>query len=411
MWNNIVFLRLVLYFKKTLQKVSPTINSSKITLLFSIFRWKKLVFVLASVFIFSNGYSQEENSLDNTLEWEAVKFSKGYNVQIRNKGKKLIIDEKVSENKYTIKLAEGFYEHRIGVYNKFGKVSAYSEWESFQIKKVTDPEVTTKQLEILNDGNQKEISIKGNYFTPDTLVVLRMNEDKLRIDNIKIINEREIELQISPDKNFIGNFDLILINPRNKKVVIKDFLNLNKPVEMSRVEETKSERIAGIDTEKPANYKIKNALRSAVLPGWGQFHEGNKLKGIVFTTIFFGGAIYLGSKYNDYKKSKEAYESETNQGLLLGSYTGQGAGALVLYNYTSSTANYSNTLDKANHISQVGIGLQIFYLYNIIDNFLVSDKDLSPKPGLSFFSDHKLQVYAPGLPLNNQIDVGLKFNF
>ena len=57
----------------------------------------------------------ESNNLENILEWEEVKFSKGYQVQIRNSNKKVLIDEKVNENKYKIKLPEGVYEERLGV--------------------------------------------------------------------------------------------------------------------------------------------------------------------------------------------------------------------------------------------------------------------------------------------------------
>ena len=40
---------------------------------------------------------------------------------------KIILDEKVTETKYPLELEAGKYEHRVGLYNKFGKVYGFSQ--------------------------------------------------------------------------------------------------------------------------------------------------------------------------------------------------------------------------------------------------------------------------------------------
>ena len=81
------------------------------------------------------------------------------------------------ENKYYIKLPEGKYEERVGVYNKFGKISGYTEWQNIVINKVYNPQIDNNKFSIQNDTNIHKIIIKGNYFTSDTKVILKSEKE------------------------------------------------------------------------------------------------------------------------------------------------------------------------------------------------------------------------------------------
>ncbi len=366
-------------------------------------------------------YSEEEtNNLENTLEWEDVKFSKGYQVQIRNASKKILVDEKLNDNKYKIKLPEGTYEQRIGVYNKFGKISGFSEWDKITVSKVYIPEVKTEKMELVVSPETQNIIIKGNNFSTDIKVFLKTKNDNNIIKSIAVTDEKEISITLSINQNSVGKYDLILINPRNKKVRITNFLSLSEKIEEVVINNQRAidETIPVIDPspikEKVSisSFNINGGWRSILIPGWGQYYKEEKVKSVVYFTTFFTGLAYFNTLYSDYNTSKSNFESSSNLGLLLGSYQGSGAGTLVLYNYLQNEANYNDSLSKANRASQMAIGLQLIYLVNVLDAlFLNSPPKEESSSGLKIITDYKVQSLGPGLPLNSQYDLGIKWNF
>ena len=79
-------------------------------------------------------FSQESEDIENPfLIWQPVENIKFYQLQVRDNEQEIILDEKVTETKYPLELEAGKYEHRVGLYNKFGKVYGFSEWIPFVI--------------------------------------------------------------------------------------------------------------------------------------------------------------------------------------------------------------------------------------------------------------------------------------
>jgi hypothetical protein len=359
----------------------------------------------------------ESNNLENILEWEEVKFSKGYQVQIRNSNKKVLIDEKVNENKYKIKLPEGVYEERLGVYNKFGKISAFSEWEKIVVSKVFIPEVKIDNIELSSNPENHSLTIKGNNFSSDIKLFLKSKHDHNILKSFVVNNEKEIIINISINHNSIGKYDLVLVNPRNKKTHIPEFLSI-----IEKKEEIISSNQRAIEDETPIINSDKNNFisssmrfnagwRSALIPGWGQYYKEEKVKSIIYFTTFFSGLLYFNTLNQDYNQAKSKFENSSNLGLLIGTYQGSGAGGLVLYNYLQNESNYNDSVIKASKASQVAIGVELIYLVNLLDAIFFNSAPKQESTGFKIITDYKIQSFGPGLPLNSQYDLGIKWNF
>jgi hypothetical protein len=372
----------------------------------------KFIVILFLYFTLAIIADDEFNNLENTLEWEEVKFSKGYQVQIRNSNKKVIIDEKIFENKYKIKLPEGVYEERLGVYNKFGKISGYSEWQKIVINKVYNPQIDSNKISIQNDINIHKIVIKGNYFTSDTKVILKSEKENIKINEQIFKSEKEIEITINVENVSSGIFDLIIINPRNKKGSSLEYLSIvDKNINLVQSNE-RSIDTSKISTFIPEKKAIYYGVRSAFLPGFGQFHKNQKVKSGLYAITFLGSLYYLENLVSAYSENKKQYENSSNLGIILGLQTQNFSNGLIFYNLNQSNQYLSQAESKGVQATQVLSVVSLIYLVNVFDAiYSKSNDELSIKPGFQFYSDYKLQSISPFTPLNSQIDVGLKWNF
>lgn len=356
--------------------------------------------------------NEEDNNIESTLEWESVKSAKGYHVQIRNSNKKLLVDEKIIENKYFINLPEGKYEERVGVYNKFGKISGYSEWQKIVINKVYNPQIDSNKISIHNDTNIHKIIIKGNYFTSDTKVLLKSDKENIKISEQIFKSEKEIEITINLENISSGIFDLIIINPRNKKGSSSEYLSIvDKNINLVKSNERSIDK-SKISTLIPEKKAIYYGVRSAFLPGLGQFHKNQKVKSGLYAITFIGSLYYLENLVSAYSENKKQYENSSNLGIILGLQTQNFSNGLIFYNFNQTNQYLSQAESKGVQATQVLSVVSLIYLVNVFDAiYSKSNDELSIKPGFQFYSDYKLQTISPYTPLNSQIDVGLKWNF
>jgi hypothetical protein len=370
-----------------------------------------LLLVLFNISILSTE-NEEDNNIESTLEWESVKSAKGYHVQIRNSNKKLIVDEKINENKFFINLPEGKYEERVGVYNKFGKISGYSEWQKIVINKVYNPQIDSNKITIQNDTNIHKIIIKGNYFTSDTKVLLKSDKENIKITEQIFKSEKEIEITINLENISSGIFDLIIINPRNKKGSSLEYLSIvDKNINLVKSNERSIDK-SKISTLIPEKKAIYYGVRSAFLPGFGQFHKNQKVKSGLYAITFLGSLYYLENLVSAYSENKKQYENSSNLGVILGLQTQNFSNGLIFYNFNQTNQYLSQAESKGVQATQVLSVVSLIYLVNVFDAiYSKSNDELSIKPGFQFYSDYKLQSISPYTPLNSQIDVGLKWNF
>lgn len=389
------------------------LNSSRIriNLIFNF-----LFFIFLILFFNTQVLYSESSDIqpDDIIEWSDVKSSKGYQLQIRNNKKKVVIDDKVTETKFKVQLPEGNYELRIGVYNKFSKIVGFSDWEKITIKKVSTPTVSNANDSISEDTiTKKPLKISGENFTVDTKVEFQSANEKIFPDELKFINENELEVYFKKQIT-IGTYDLLIINPRNKKLRKENYLSITKPVE---VVQTRSEGSDDITSQtggeslenKKYDFKFSNVVRSAILPGWGQYNKGDTKKAYFIGGAFLATAGLFTSEYSKYQTKLSKYNSEANLGLLYAFSSPVSSGRLVLFNYLQNSQNLSSAEAQLNSVNQIGLGLQLIYIYNLIDVAFSKEKS-EKQEGLKIFAEETMQVYSPGL-FNRGLEFGLRYDF
>jgi hypothetical protein len=367
--------------------------------------------LLFHISIISND-KEEDNNLESKIEWESVKSAKGYQVQIRNNNKKLVVDEKINDTKYLVNLPEGAYEERIGVYNKFGKISGYSDWQKIIINKVYNPQIDNNKISIQNDINIHKLIIKGNFFTSDTKVILKSEKEKIIITEQNFKSEKEIEVTIYVENSSSGIFDLIIINPRNKKSSSLEYLTIvDKNASLALLNDRSIEAKSKF-TLIPDKIAMYNGVRSAILPGFGQYHKNQKVKSGVYAFAFLGSLYYLETLVSAYSENKKQYDNSSNLGVILGLQTQNFSNGLIFYNFNQTNQYLSQAESKGLQATQVFSVVSLIYLVNVFDAiYSKSNDELSIKPGFQFYSDYKLQSVSPYTPLNSQVDIGFKWNF
>lgn len=74
------------------------------------------------------------------LEWKPIRGSHGYQLQIRNPRKKIIVNQKIKSNRYpAYRLSKGHYQCRVAPLNVFQKPVIWSHWRPLVIMEKPQP--------------------------------------------------------------------------------------------------------------------------------------------------------------------------------------------------------------------------------------------------------------------------------
>ncbi|MBK9501158.1 MAG: caspase family protein [Leptospiraceae bacterium] len=109
--------------------------------------------------------------------------------------------------------------------------------------------------------------------------------------------------------------------------------------------------------------------RSAVIPGWGQWHNENTIKSSLFFVTFFGTAGLMASSYTKFKAAEKDYLSSSQSVLLYPANPN-----LVGLGYLNAMSKQSQAQSQANQVKSISIGLAAIYLINLVDAYFFSDK-------------------------------------
>lgn len=110
-------------------------------------------------------------------------------------------------------------------------------------------------------------------------------------------------------------------------------------------------------------------FRSALIPGWGQWHNDKTIKGTGIFLAFAGVTGFLVSSYNNYKSAEKNYISASQSVLFYPSDP-----TLVTLGYLNANSLHSNYQSQANLAKSVSAGLIAVYAINLIDVLLFSEK-------------------------------------
>ncbi|EMJ96371.1 fibronectin type III domain-containing protein [Leptospira alstonii] len=91
--------------------------------------------ILLCLFISYSAYS-EDRKYTYYIEWNEVKGSHGYKVEVRkvSEPETLVAEEKTVTSSLEFLIPAGEYEFRISALNRFGKPSSWSQWSSFLVE-------------------------------------------------------------------------------------------------------------------------------------------------------------------------------------------------------------------------------------------------------------------------------------
>lgn len=368
-------------------------------------------FLLSLLFLFSITlalYSQEQVDQENpVIVWEPIEHAIKYQLQIKNEADEIILEVDMSETSYKLNLDTGKYSHRVGSYNKFGKISSYSEWFPFVISRAMTPEVTSETNIIKSKlENQSKILIEGKNFYRDTKLILKNETDSAVVISTKL-KKGIFEVTIDNENTKAGNYDLILENPRKKILVLNNFYQL------------KSESIPSspaVNTDTPYPY-WKQAAKSTILPGWGQYSKDHTFSGIFFDVGLLLGAAYYKSSLDTFNSEKHKYNQLVLRGVFYQAIDGQDIG--MTYNFIANENQFRRAQAASTSTYQVSIFLASFYALNILDALLwKTSTDFSRNEINIHFYTKVLPTPAVNsnfsqnpVPAISQLEFGLRLNF
>jgi hypothetical protein len=190
--------------------------------------WNNFTICLLLLLSSQIAFAQEDSKViesERKIVWEQIKGAFNYHIQIRDKKDSLLIDERIEKNYYDIKLPEGKYQYRVGVYNKFVKISAYSDWVNLNIRRASTPNPNLTKLDIDANELPQFVEVYGNDFSEEMKIELKQGPENIPI-SFEIVNpEKAIVTFLKPLE--LGQYDLYLYNPKNRAMLIPAFLIIN----------------------------------------------------------------------------------------------------------------------------------------------------------------------------------------
>ncbi|TGK37513.1 hypothetical protein EHQ12_09165 [Leptospira gomenensis] len=326
-----------------------------------------------TVFVSLN--AEEENQY---LEWKSVPEAGGYMVEIKDSHGR-ITREKTKNTKYEVNLSPGVYEHRIGVLNKFGRVSVFSDWISFEVVLSRAPVVEPdSNLRLLREKLGSHLVVKGDNFTEAMNVTLLLPSGETIKPEYEFVSAKEIRIKTEGLDLKNGSYTLSLENPRNKKTAKKGFLVLAES-ETQLAEIVKQAEKENRDSGSFMHWKP--ALQSSVLPGWGQNTQEKTYKSWIFPILIAGAIAYSSQQYSEYNSSLGALDDSKNLNRALLLLDNPAFLPFATYNYLQVESNYSHATAEYNQFN-LSLGILAFlYLLNVSDAAFVGPS--SSKTSLS----------------------------
>jgi TolB-like protein len=229
------------------------------------------------------------------------------------------------------------------------KVSANSIAKTLNASKVITGTINKIQNGYYINGNVIDINSNNIDFAEtanaksfDKIPDATENFSKKVAGGITSVSNTSINLSGDDSKGFFSNW----------------FSSKNKPEEQIQVKSVKS------------SPRLPFVWRSALIPGWGQFADGRKVKAFAIFGLFAGAVAFEANAISKYNAAKDNY-SDITMPYLVNTYltNSNQAGIGFALNYLNSQSAKEQLDTRAATIG-VGAGLIAFvYLYGIFDSY------------------------------------------
>lgn len=172
------------------------------------------------------------------IAWKPIPDASGYQIQIKEKTGKIVIDKKIDTAYHSIEdLPSGVYQVRTAPLNLFKKPAVWSAWKDLEVIISEPPKVVVEEQKpiILPKSESKvektisNVTIEGEHFLDATKVDLKKKDETLPILSKEVKSPERIDLKVDTTDAKSGPYDLTVTNPYQKPKVVTNFVQVEEP--------------------------------------------------------------------------------------------------------------------------------------------------------------------------------------
>ena len=203
------------------------------------------------------------------LEWNKVAGAGGYIIEIQDTNGQVRLRRQTTENGIAFDLPVGEYRQRIGVLNKFKKVSVWSNWRSLIIKRPGDPIITAiRPARVAVGKAAQSFEIRGRNIYRGSKVSIVKDGVLVPFVTRSAVTGR-IVLRLDTTTVAPGTYAVIIENPGGRRARSTEDLSIARTGSDGRL------------LADAPNYK-------KLVPGWHQSASGRTISGALWYTTYAG---------------------------------------------------------------------------------------------------------------------------
>lgn len=242
-------------------------------------------------------------------------------------------------------------------------------------------------------------------------VFLRRDEETNRPKSIQLeSSNRAVAMFDFNDSHTTGVYDIIIENPRNKRLTSKQRFVLSDTPEKARRFAERQEKILKkeIDEDYFETPYWSTFWRSALLPGWGQkYIDGQNWKFWIYPVLAGGAGAAYYSSYQRFRKARSDY----NEAIQFGSFLSEDPSLTLFwfFNQNNANASFVSAQREMNNI-EAGIGfIGAFAIFNIIDSYMAARRNVAFH--LHIFEERTIIKCSPRVHWDSGFDFQLDHRF
>jgi len=184
--------------------------------------------------------AQNENRKPLHIEWTPIDEASGYIIQIQDSRQNILLEKHVDKDttKLHFYLEPGTYRQRVGVKNKFGRISTYTDWQNFIVLKPVGPYIRDVTPKMITKNDPTILNIFGDNFSEQSEVTLVLGMGgKKRVLPTTYTSSGMLQVQVEPETFLDGRYSIRITNPDGKKTQKNNALsiNTNDPMKADRL--------------------------------------------------------------------------------------------------------------------------------------------------------------------------------
>jgi hypothetical protein len=233
------------------------------------------------------------------IRWGKIEEIVRYDVEIKDKIEKPVLNKKVDSIEIEFAIPEGSYRFRIGYIGRDEKISGWSEWRDFNVEFPPEIKSITRSSGVSGDRVQG-IGIKGRNFVKGMRIHLRKGKEELEAQNVEYKSRDLVEFNLNLKDVKEGEYTLVVSKPFGSDASMKNVFTVESP--LSESFSLKTQRRISIAA---AYLSTIGSKRDSMPGGYGVFLSMDiPLRKLVFNSVRFyypdlrveSGYLFFGSR-------------------------------------------------------------------------------------------------------------------